>query len=226
MSLSIADGVMLRACLISGFSPEALRARCRARKLVRVRQAMMLVLAERTSWSYPHIGGYLCIADHTTVRHGRKTAQDRVAVDPEFATLVAALRAAEAIPPLTLAARLAEADVTLITAEELGLTPGRPRSGNFGTTTRPDSPKRAEPKTPKPKPRPSKAKAAGKGLRRDSSTKFEAHFIEAISRSIHLNQDGDTPDNVAARRAIIAGSRGLALSILTARAGAQIGAAL
>lgn len=113
MTLAIADGLMLAAYRHTKITPDQIRSRKRDRQISRPRQAIAAVLCERTDWSLPRIAGFVGLTDHTTVRYARDQASKRAAKEPEFAELIALLRATPAIMPGVLAVQIGRVDAGL-----------------------------------------------------------------------------------------------------------------
>lgn len=102
MTLAIADGILLRACLISNLTPDAVRATSRIKEVVRVRHAVMYAVRRRTDWSLPMIARFLHLKDHTTVIYGIKAATIAYEREPEYAALIADLMFAPQVLPMRL----------------------------------------------------------------------------------------------------------------------------
>lgn len=86
----VADIITL-ASQMAAIERKVLVGRTRYRRVVRVRQACML-LARENGHSFPTIGR-MFDRDHSTVIHGCEVAEDYIARDPGFAAFVERLRA-------------------------------------------------------------------------------------------------------------------------------------
>lgn len=215
MTLAIADGVMLRACIISRLTPEALRAKNRRTPLVRMRQALMLVLRERTAWSLPQIARFVGVDDHTTVIHGAKKALEMMDFDADYADVIAALRAAQTIPPMTLRQALNLAGVCVpITA------PVAPQQ-RVKSSQRPDARPVAKKKVRPPvNPLARHRRPRTSSLLREDGTEWEEAEVPGGYPSFMINADGQTINDVIGSRRMALGSRLLADAINSARAAA------
>lgn len=67
-----------------GVCRDALAGENRAQRVVRPRQAVMLIAAQHCGWSTPRIGRALR-RDHSTVIYGIRAAEARAAEDPDYA---------------------------------------------------------------------------------------------------------------------------------------------
>lgn len=97
------EGIILEASRATKLPVSVLLSRSRVHAVTRPRQAMMLVLQERTSLSTPQIAARLGLGDHSTVIHGIRKAREIAALNPDFAGLIERLRVAEPLGPLALA---------------------------------------------------------------------------------------------------------------------------
>jgi chromosomal replication initiator protein len=71
--------------------PRSITGKLRERYIAWARQALMLVLYEERTLSYPQIGRLLGGRDHTTIMHGVRVARQRRLTDRKFARLCDAI---------------------------------------------------------------------------------------------------------------------------------------
>ena len=211
-NLAIAEGILFRACAITGIYPEDLRSRKRATMIARTRQAVMYAIRTRVGQdiSLPIIAKLVGLNDHTTVVHAMKVMPGRMESDPVLKQFVEKLMAAEPIPPTTLKEALIKAGIA---RAKISDGPARARqvwSGDakitWGTLVE-------RPYVPKP------AKVVAAPPPPPKEPRFKPHDIAEGVR-VFLDNDGREYAEVMGEFDMIAGSRGLALSILTARAAA------
>lgn len=87
------ETVLRKAARLTGRKIAELRGPSRIPELCRIRWAAMEVMREQ-GLSLPQIGRAIGGRDHTTVIHGLSRAEELLAVDEQFASLVAMLRCA------------------------------------------------------------------------------------------------------------------------------------
>ena len=197
MTLAIAEGVLVRAALLTGCQPTLIRKRTRKHHIVRIRQAMMYVIRKRTNWSYPMIARFLGLKDHSTIIHGEDVALKYAAVNSDFAKLLEELMEAEEVVPFSTEEMLK--GVSLRTGENERLSPDVEPIVVVNVVIKPmvyaeekEMPK-AESKT---------------------TLKFEKVYDQ--NRTYTLDEeDGDTPENIKAKDAIRQGSADLGKAILS-----------
>jgi len=97
------EGIILEASRVTKLPISVLLSKSRVYAVARPRQAMMLVLQERTNLSTPQIAARLGLGDHSTVIHGVRKAKQIATTNPDFAALIDRLRDAEPLGPLALA---------------------------------------------------------------------------------------------------------------------------
>jgi len=95
MSITLAKPLAREIKRLTGVSEAALASPSRVTHVVAARHAFVLVMRERSAWSYPQIGHFLGGRDHSTIVNSERKALARCASDPEFAALVDALREIE-----------------------------------------------------------------------------------------------------------------------------------
>lgn len=138
------EGIILEASRATKLSIALLLSRSRVHAVCRPRQAIMVVLRERTTLSLSQIAKWLCIGDHTTIVHGIRKAKQVAAADPDFAALIDRLRAAEPIGAGSLAELAQETPEHVAQAVHISRK-RKLRSRNEGAST-----KRAPVPVPKP----------------------------------------------------------------------------
>ncbi len=87
--------IIMRVCGDAyGVNVEGIKSRVRTRRFCDARQASYYVAHEITDWSLPKIGRYFGMRDHTTVLHGLRKVERRIAKEPEYAATIGQLIAA------------------------------------------------------------------------------------------------------------------------------------
>lgn len=129
------EGIILEASRATKLPISVLLSRSRVHAVARPRQAMMIVLRERTSLSTPQIAARLGLGDHTTVIHGIRKAKQIAAIDKDFAALIDRLRAAEPLGPLALADLAQEMPEEVAAAIAYSLRRQKRRNGPQKTKT-------------------------------------------------------------------------------------------
>lgn len=92
-------GLTQHAAAISGLAPALVTGRSRKRAVVDVRRAIAAVARECTALSYPLIGKFMGIKDHSSVLHLCRTAEEKAAREPEFGAFLERLWAAGECEP-------------------------------------------------------------------------------------------------------------------------------
>lgn len=194
--LAVAEGVLFLACLEKGLTVKDLRTRCRKPELAFTRQAVMYAIRTRvgSDISYPQIAALVGISDHSTVKHGIRAAAERMEKDWAYKFFVNLLLEAEPMVPGEAAAEIIRLCQTRAELSAANLADARSK----------------------------RAAAAAERLRMRRALKPRTSELEPcvdeLGRVISLDKKGRCLPQIKDEFAIIAGSRGLALSILTARA--------
>lgn len=190
--LAIAEGVIFCACATHGITVKDLRAKSRKHQLVLIRQAVAYAIRTRvgTGISYPKIGALLGLSDHTTIIHAMKVAAGRMDASEHYRAFVESLLAAPAMVP-------SEAPVAL-EALRHKKTEKRDNAAGKALAQLSRSMRRAKPLQP--------------------TIPAMTNHSDELGNAMLLTEDGRCKPQVLDDWNMIAGSRGLALSILTARA--------
>ena len=111
MTIAIADGILLRACHLTGFTPEEFRSKTRKRTLCQSRQAVIYAIRTRTMscsmpWSFPQIARYIGLRDHSTILHACRVIGERVERGDPIASFALDLLDAPEVAPGILALQL------------------------------------------------------------------------------------------------------------------------
>lgn len=193
MTLPIAEGILFKACSITGIYPETLRARGRVKVLARTRQAVMYAIKQRTDWSYPQIARFVGVKDHTTVIHGIRVVPEYIRLEPDYREFVNQLMNAEEVLPLGTREALVKAGVPSMVPNSNGDL-RRPKTACAPPVKRFNIEAMMEAKKPKPKP-----------IR---------EFLEYQGdRCVVVNEDGFDQNELAAESNLIAGSAMLAKAL-------------
>lgn len=135
MSRALVADIITLAAEMAAIDRKVLTGRSRYRRVVRVRQACML-LARENNHSYPTIGRMFG-RDHSTVIHGCEVAADTIARDPDYAAFVARLRTGAAKARPYIAERLS---VPVFVKPKVGeakpATPAKPKAKTMDSDVR------------------------------------------------------------------------------------------
>lgn len=192
--LAMAEGILLDASIISGLDPSLLRSRTRVRRVCVVRQAMCFIMRKRTKWSYPQIGRYLNLTDHTTVIHACKMVEKDLATDGNLSDLINKLMEAEPIMPLQIDEVLKASGITL---EKVARQP------------------RAKPVKMVDSRGKTKTKYVFEVKPRPPVKKPEWSFDEIDGKPFKINSKGQTQDEVDWRKMLVKGSADLLAALNT-----------
>lgn len=208
-NLAIAEGILFRACAATGFYPEVLRSKSRITAVVQTRQAIMYVLRKRTKFSFPQIAKFVGRTDHTTAIHAMESVVERAKRNPEYEAFVESLMTADPVKPFSAPAMLIEHKIT----------PAIPVASSGREWTAPEPPVVTVEAHHRPEvvKRPPVPRSCRKRPRHAKKATYQLIDCE-VGPKFMVDEKGRDPFENRLEASIIAGSRGLALSILTARA--------
>ena len=205
--LPISEGILFRACATTGFYPKTLRSSTRITSVAQTRQAIMFALRTRTKMSFPQIAKFVGRADHTTAIHAMTAVPERMATNPEYRAFVESLLITDPIKPFSAEAMLVEH----------GISPAIPERDCGKVWSIPAAPVVIEARhRPDVIRRPAPPITCRKRPRKGKRPTYQ--LIDCAEHRFLVDEYGRDPFENRATYDMIAGSRGLALSILTARA--------